>query len=154
MYRWKEKGQYSQGDRCSFRHETQHRAQKPEHTAATPFEPTVSRGRSVSRKRSIRGKSNHGSILRHPCRYFLKGTCTRSSCEYWHPPEGQFYKMKRVVWLETSVCFRNTRLMNNQIKSRKRAASKKEEKAMTRMLLRKVYHNWVVYHKIQMHSFL
>ena len=39
----------SQGDRCSFRHETQDRAQqKPEHTAATPSETTVSRGRSVS----------------------------------------------------------------------------------------------------------
>ena len=35
-YQWKEKGQCSQGDRCSFRHETQDRAQKPEHTAATP----------------------------------------------------------------------------------------------------------------------
>ena len=91
-YQWKEKVQCSQGDRCSFRHETQNRAQKPEHTAATPSEPTVSRGRSLSRKRSIRGKSNHGSILRQPCRYFLKGTCTRTSCEYWHPPKCQFYK--------------------------------------------------------------
>ena len=67
-YEWKEKGQCSQGDRCSFRHETQDRAQKPEHTAATHSEPTVSRGRSVSRKRSIRGKGNHGSLLRQPCR--------------------------------------------------------------------------------------
>ena len=64
-YQWKEKGQCSKGDRCSFRHESNDRAQKPEHTAATPSEPTVSRGRSVSRKKSIRGKSNHGSILRH-----------------------------------------------------------------------------------------
>ena len=46
--------------------------------------------------------------------------------------------------------------MNNQTKSRKRATSQKEEKAMIRMLwlLSKVYHNWVVYHEIQMHSFL
>ena len=63
---------------------------KPEHTAATPSEPTVSRGRSVSRKRSIRGKSNHGSFLRQPCRCCLRGTCTRTSCEHWHPPECQF----------------------------------------------------------------
>ena len=27
-----------------------------------------------------------------PCRFYLKGTCTRSRCEYWHPPECQFYK--------------------------------------------------------------
>ena len=76
----------------AVRHETQDRAQKPEHTAATPSEPTVSRGRRVSRKRSIRGKGHHGSILRQPCRCYLKGTCTRTSCEYWHSPECQFYQ--------------------------------------------------------------
>ena len=91
-YQWKEGGQCSQGDRCSFRHETQGRAQKPEHTSATPSEPTASRGRRVSRKRSIRGKSNHGPILRQQCSCNLKGTCTRTSCEYWHPPECQIYK--------------------------------------------------------------
>ena len=53
----------SQGDRGSFRHETQDRVQKTERTAATPSEPTVSRGRRVSRKRSIRGRGNYGSIL-------------------------------------------------------------------------------------------
>ena len=57
---------------------------------ANPF----SRGRSVSKKRSIRGKSNHGSILRQPCRYYLKGTCARAPCECWHPPECQFHKTK------------------------------------------------------------
>ena len=36
---------------------------KNQNTAATPSEPTVSRGRSVSKKRSIQGKSNHGAIL-------------------------------------------------------------------------------------------
>ena len=52
-YQWKEKGQCSQGDRCSFRHETQDLALKPEHTAATPssqpyHEVEVCRGREVS----------------------------------------------------------------------------------------------------------
>ena len=89
-YQWKEKGQCSQGDQCSFRHESNDRAQKADDNATTHSEPTVSRDRSVSRKRSIRGKSNHGSILRQPCRYYLKGTCTRSPCEYRYPPE--FYK--------------------------------------------------------------
>ena len=32
---WKEKGQCSQGDRCSFHHDTQDRAQKPEHCRHT-----------------------------------------------------------------------------------------------------------------------
>ena len=40
-YKWKGKRQRSKGDRCSFRHETQDRAQKQEHTAATPSEPTA-----------------------------------------------------------------------------------------------------------------
>ena len=95
-YQWKEKGQCSKGDRCNFRHETQDRVQNPEHTAATPSGPTVSRGRSASRKRSIRGKGNHGSIPRQPCRYYLRGTCTRTPCEYWRPPECQFYNTKTV----------------------------------------------------------
>ena len=71
-------------------------------------------------------------------------------------PSANFIKQKIFVRLETSVCFRITRLMNNQIKSRKKATSPKKEKATTRMLwlFWKVYHNWVVYHKIQMHSFL
>ena len=68
-YQWKEKGQCSKGDQCSFRHESNDRAQKPEHTAGTPSEPSFSRGRTVSKKRSIQGKSNHGTILRQPCRY-------------------------------------------------------------------------------------
>ena len=66
-YQWKEKkGQCSKGDQCSFLHESNDRAQKPEHTAATPSEPAFSR---VSKKRSIQGISNHGAILRQPCRY-------------------------------------------------------------------------------------
>ena len=50
----------------------------------------------MSKKRSIRCKSNHGAILRQPCRYYSKGACTRSPCEYWHPPECQFYKTETV----------------------------------------------------------
>ena len=52
----------------------------------------MTRGRSVSRKRSIKGKSNPCMILRQPCRYNLKGTCTRSPCECWHLPECQIYQ--------------------------------------------------------------
>ena len=78
----------------------------PEHNAATPSEPSFSRGRSVSKKTSIRGKRNHGSILRQPCRYYFVGTCTRTSCEYCHPPECQFHKTYRDTRQEVSVCSR------------------------------------------------
>ena len=119
-YQWKQKGQCSQGDRCSFRYEIEDRAQKPEHTAATPSEPTVSRGRSVSKKRSIRGKGSHGSILRQPCRYYLRGTCTRTSCEFGIRPSAKSTKQKRVVNAEKSVCSRTKRLMSNQTKSQRK----------------------------------
>ena len=79
--------------------------QKPEHTAATPSEPTVSRGRSVSRKRSIRGKSNHGSILRQTCRYYLRGTVRERLVNS--------IKMKRVVRLETSVAKNAVAIVNS-----------------------------------------
>ena len=134
--------QCSQGDRCSLRHETQYRAQKPERNAATFWALSRRRG-----ERSIRAKRNRGAILRQPCRYYLK--CTQLPCEYWHPLESvNSTTMKRVVRLER-VCFRIRRLMNNQIKIRKKLLPKKKRK------------RWQdccgcceVYHKIQMHSFL
>ena len=87
-YQWKEKDQCSKGNQCSFWHESNDRPQqRPNPNAVTPSEPSMARGRSVSRKSSIKGKSNPGIILRQPCRYCLKGTCTTSPCEYWHPPE-------------------------------------------------------------------
>ena len=92
-FQWKEKGKCSEGNQCSFRHEINDSAQqKPNPNAATPSEPSMTRGRSVSLKRSIKGKSNPGVILRQPCRYYLKCNCTRSLCEYWHPLQCQFLK--------------------------------------------------------------
>ena len=91
-YQWKEKGQCSKGDQCSFWHENDDRAPKPTPKAVPPSEPSMTRGRSASRKRSVRGRSQTGRILRQPCRYFLKSTCTRSPCECMHPPECQFFR--------------------------------------------------------------
>ena len=36
----------------------------------------------------------HGRMSRWPCKDYLKGTCTNSFCEKWHPPECLFYKTK------------------------------------------------------------
>ena len=77
--------------------------------AATPSEPSMSRSRSASRKRSVRGRSQTCRILRQSCRYKLKGPCTRSLCEYWHPPERQFHKTEWDAKQGTSVCSRTTR---------------------------------------------
>ena len=89
----KKKGQCSKGDPCSFRHESHDRA-KPTPKAEPPSEPQSSktRGGSVSRKRSVRGRSQSEKFYRSPWKDFLKGTCTKSPCEHWHPPECQFSK--------------------------------------------------------------
>ena len=48
--------------------------------------------RKPSRTRSPRGKGPGGRMSRWPCKDYLKGTCTNSFCEKWHPPECLFYK--------------------------------------------------------------
>ena len=50
--------------------------------------------RKPSRTRSPRVKSPSGRMSRWPCKDYLKGTCTNSFCEKWHPPECLFYKTK------------------------------------------------------------
>ena len=55
----------------------------------------MTRGRSASRKRSVKGRSQTRRIPRQPSTHYLKSTCTRSPCEYWHPPECQFLKLNR-----------------------------------------------------------
>ena len=50
--------------------------------------------KNASRTRSPRGKSPSGRMFRLPCKDYLKGTCTNSFCEKWHPPECLFYKTK------------------------------------------------------------
>ena len=90
-YQWKAKGQCSRGDQCSFWHEGHERA-KPTPKTAPPFEPPTPRGRRASRKRSLRGRSPSGQTNRQPRKDFLKGICTKLPCDYWHPPECQFYK--------------------------------------------------------------
>ena len=50
--------------------------------------------RNASRTRSPRGRSPSGRLSRWPCKDYLKGTCTNSSCKKWHRPECLFYKTK------------------------------------------------------------
>ena len=80
----------------------------------------------MSRKRSIRGKGNDGSILRQPCRYYLKGTCTRTSCEFWHPPECQFCTNETGCWAGDKCLFPHYKVDEQPFKkSRERATSQK-----------------------------
>ena len=99
-----------------------------------PSQPSMTRGRSVSRKRSIRGKGNHGSFLRQPCRFYLKGTCTRSLCEIGVFPNVNSFKTSRDVKRETRVHLCTTRLKNNQVKTPKKGYNFETERATTRVL--------------------
>ena len=109
---------------CKF---SKDHAQKPTLNAATPSEPSMTRGRSVSRKRSIKGTSNPCMILRQPCRYNLKGTCTRSLCECWHPQNESGCKA------EDKCLFPHHKVDEQPNKKPKATIPKKEEKATTNM---------------------
>ena len=78
-------------EETSVVHDEDKRA-KPTPKSAPPSEPPTQRCRSASRKKNLRGRSPSGRFARQPCRDFLKGICTKSPCDYWHPPESQFYK--------------------------------------------------------------
>ena len=77
---WKAKRQCSRGDRCSFGHDGHERPQ-PTPKTASPSEPSMTRGRSASRKRSLRGRSPSRKTNRQPCKNFLKGTCSKLPCD-------------------------------------------------------------------------
>ena len=150
---WKEKGQCSKRDQCSFRHESDDRAQRPEHNAATPSGPTVSRGRSASRKRSIRGKSNHGAILRQPCRYYLKGNL--------HANVLWILASTRVSILRNSKAgdkclFPHHKVEEQPNKKPKKGyySKKRRESDDKNAVLWKLYHDWVASLKTRKHWFL
>ena len=70
-YQWRGEGQCSKGDNCSFRHEG------PKRGRWTPKTAPSSERRKVTRK---------------TCRDYMNGKCTKPSCEFWHPPECQYYR--------------------------------------------------------------
>ena len=89
----KANGRCSEGDNCSFRNEMDKRA-KSTWPNPSPNSFMQQDERKTSRIRSPRGKSPSGRMSRWPCKDYLKGTCTNSLCEKWHPPECLFCKTK------------------------------------------------------------
>ena len=90
-WQWEANGQCSQGDNCSFRHDTNKRAGSTQPNPS-PGSSTQQSVKNASRTRGHRGRSPNGRMSRWPCKDYLKGTCTNSFCEKWHPPECLFYK--------------------------------------------------------------
>ena len=61
-----------------------------------------------------------GRMFRLPCKDYLKGTCTNSFREKWHPPECLFYKSENGCRYEKSALMRIVKLMNSRRKGPKR----------------------------------
>ena len=92
-WQWESNGQCSRGDNCSFRHGINKRG-KMTQSNTSPSSFMQQNERNASRTRSPRGKSPSGRVSRWLRKDYLKGTCTNSFCEKWHPPECLFYKTK------------------------------------------------------------
>ena len=65
---------------------------KPTQPNHSPRSCTRQNERNASRTRSPRGKKPQWKHVSTACKDYLKGTCTNSFCEKWHPPECLFYK--------------------------------------------------------------
>ena len=120
-YQWKEKGQCSKGNQRSFWHESNDHAPKATPFAATPFEPAS--------RRSIRGKSDPGALFDNRAGVI----CKRSPCEYWHPPELQFFKNETDCKADDKCSFPHHKVdeQTEQKAEEERPFTKKEEKATT-----------------------
>ena len=92
-WQWEANGQCSKGDNCSFRHDMNKRGK------VSPSNPSPNSLMQQSERNSLRTRSPRGRSPKWEnvflCKDYLKGTCTNSFCEKWHPPpECLFYKTK------------------------------------------------------------
>ena len=87
-WQWESNGQCSKGDKCSFRHDINKRGKMTQlNTSPNSF-------MQQNERKASRTRSPSGRMFRLPCKDYVKGTCTNSFCEKWHPPECLFYKTK------------------------------------------------------------
>ena len=126
---WETNGQCVKGDNCSFRHDINKRGK------VTPSNPSPNsfmqqNERKSSRTRSPRGRSPSGRMFRWLCKDYLKGTCTHSFCEKWHPPECFFYKTKS-GWRFGEKCSYAHRQVDEQPTKR---SKKNDDKSAVAML--------------------
>ena len=93
--------------------------------------------RNASRTRSPRGKSPSGRMSRWPCKDYLKGTCTNSFCEKWHPPECLFYKTESGYRFGEKCSY-----SHRQVEEQPRERSKNNgDKSAVAMLKKNEHHN-------------
>ena len=127
-----------EGDQCSFRHWS-HDGAKPIPKAA--LHPLRHQHQEASIQRSLRGRSQSGKFNRPPCKYFLKGTCTKSPCEYWHPPECLFYKSESGCKFGVESSFPHRQVEEQPNKKQKKGQDKSAVATV------KVCDSWVACHR-------
>ena len=135
-WQWKANGQCSKGDQCRFRHDiNKHGKVTQSNTFPNSF--MQQNERKSSRTRSPRGRSPSGRPSRWPCKDYLRGTCTNSFCEKWHPPECLFYKNKNGCRFGEK-CSCAHRQVDEQHSKR---SKKNDDKSAVAMLKKDEYHH-------------
>ena len=95
--------------------------QKKKENAATPSEPSFSRGRSESKKRRVsKAKVTVGPFFDNRADFFWEVPARERLVNIGIRPSANSQKQKRVIGRETSVCSRIARLMN---KSQRKATT-------------------------------
>ena len=100
-------------------------------------------------------------MFRLPCKEYLKGTCTNSFCEKWHPPECFFYKSEKGCRFGDKCSY-----VHRQVEEQpSKMSQKKGDKSAVALLKRHEHHhrsgslvvnffahqvhdNWVAYFRI------
>ena len=108
-----------------------------------PSEPPTQRVRSASRKKSLRGSSSSGKFARQTCRDYIKGKCTKSPCDYWHPPECQFHKTESGCRFGDKCSFAHRQVEGQPNKIPKKDGDK------SAVAFCKVHDSWVAYFRTQ-----
>ena len=104
---------------------------------SSTFEPPKQKGRSASREKNLRGRSPSGKFARQPCKDHLKGICTKSLCDYWHPPDCQFFQSESGCIFGVSAHLHTGRLKVNQAKDRTRMVTRMQLGCVFRQQSRK-----------------
>ena len=92
-WQWESNGQCSRGDNCSFRHDINKRGKitQPNPSPNSFMQQTEKMHREPEVPEE---RVPVVECLDAPAKDYLKGICTNSFCDKWHPPECLFYKTK------------------------------------------------------------
>ena len=141
-YHWKAKRTVSRGDTCSFWHDEDKRAKPTPKTAPSSELPTQS-CRNSSRRKNLRGRSPSGKFARQPCKDYLTCICTKSPCDYRHPPECQFSRSESVCKFCDKCSFAHRQVEGQPSKKPKMDGDK------SAVAILKMYDSWVACFRTQ-----